>query len=97
MHAIARQAAAALVLLSAAGTAAFGAAAGHPQPIGAVTGDAERDTYGIVAVATVASVPCFGRQTQLFGPVTGDAEKDTYGYVTVTVQGSACPVETAAK
>lgn len=79
-------------------TAAAGIAAppGHPQYIGTVTGNPERDTYGYVVQATADEVLCIVGPQQYFGRVTGDAERDDYAYATARFRGATCPTGTLA-
>lgn len=76
--------------------AALAAPAGHPQYVGTVTGEPERDSYGYVAQVIPAETVCVIGPARYFGAVTGDPEKDTYGYPTVLVKGKSCSTAVAS-
>lgn len=59
-----------------------------PMPVGAVTGDAERDSVGFVCTApdperTGSVLGASRGRIALIGPGNGEAEQDTVGYVTM--------------
>ncbi|MEZ0168176.1 hypothetical protein [Microvirga sp. TS319] len=65
----------------------------HPSdpaiPVGIITGDADKDTFGLACISaemdrTGSTTMMSPRHVMQVGPGTGDAEKDSLGYVQVT-------------
>jgi len=73
------------LLLTTAGAVLADCRAGDAVPVGAVSGDMEKDTFGLVcdalAVEQTGSVTSASPRTAMpVGAVMGEPEKDTLGY-----------------
>jgi hypothetical protein len=82
-------AAAAMMVISQGPTLADCRSSDPAMPVGTISNDAEKDTFGFAC--TAAEVDRTGSTTtrasmnmMQVGPSTGDAEKDSWGYVRAT-------------